>query len=137
VHGLSPFLAEQLKNVEARLIACRLRNRLRRFPASLMTRWTVALLLCCCCQRQQSQNIVLVGGQEEQREDGSYCVRHKNTWTNVANDPAEVLRRRTELSEQESPEQTAPAPLRNRNRDTISRSSRNVFQESGEPRRGR
>jgi len=56
-------------------------------------------------------HIVLVGGQEEKREDGSYCVRHKNTWMDVTNDPAEALRRRTKLSEQESPaEQTAPAP---------------------------
>jgi len=37
-------------------------------------------------------------------------VRHKNTWIDVTNDPAEALRRRTKLSEQESPaQQTAPA----------------------------
>src|ERR1700719_2113993 len=56
-------------------------------------------------------HIVVVGGTEEKHEDGSYCVRHKNTWIDVTNDPAEALRRRTKLSEQESPaEQTLPAP---------------------------
>ena len=56
-------------------------------------------------------HIVVVGGTEEKHEDGSYCVRHKNQWIEVGNDPAEALRRRTKLSEQESPaQQTAPAP---------------------------
>ena len=55
-------------------------------------------------------HIVVVGGTEEKHEDGSYCVRHKNQWIEVGNDPAEALRRRTKLSEQESPaQQTAPA----------------------------
>jgi integrase/recombinase XerD len=55
-------------------------------------------------------HMVLVGGQEEKHEDGSYCVRHKDTWIDVTNDPAEALRRRTKMSGQESPvQQTAPA----------------------------
>ncbi len=55
-------------------------------------------------------HIVVVGGTEEKHDDGSYCVRHKNQWIEVGNDPAEALRRRTKLSEQESPaQQTAPA----------------------------
>jgi hypothetical protein len=54
--------------------------------------------------------MVVVGGTEEKHEDGSYCVRHKNQWIEVGNDPAEAHRRRTKLSEQESPaQQTAPA----------------------------
>ena len=54
-------------------------------------------------------HIVVVGGTEEKHEDGSYCVRHKNQWIGVGNDPAEALRRRTKLSEQENPaRQTAP-----------------------------
>ena|SRR5256885_13394124 len=38
-------------------------------------------------------HIVVVGGTEEKHEDGSYCVRHKNQWIEVGNDPAEALRR--------------------------------------------
>ena len=34
-------------------------------------------------------------------EDGSYCLRPKNQWIDVGNDPAEALRRRTKLSERE------------------------------------
>jgi len=82
-------------------------------------------------------HIVVVGGTEEKHEDGSYCVRHKNQWIEVGNDPAEALRRRTKLSEQESPAQQTAPRFRCGNRDTISGSSRNVFQESGEPWCGR
>jgi hypothetical protein len=58
-------------------------------------------------------HIVVVGGTEEKHEDGSHCARHKNQWIEVGNDPAEALRRRTKLSELESPaQQTAPLPAR-------------------------
>ena len=39
-------------------------------------------------------HVILVGGKEEKNEDGSYCVRHKNQWIDVGNDPVEALRRR-------------------------------------------
>ncbi len=34
-------------------------------------------------------HIIVVDGQEEEHKDGSYCVRHKNTWIDVGNDPIE------------------------------------------------
>jgi hypothetical protein len=53
-------------------------------------------------------HIVLVGGAEERHDDGSYCVRHKNQWIDVGNDPAEALRLRTKMSEQEDPADPRP-----------------------------
>jgi integrase len=53
-------------------------------------------------------HIVLVGGAEERHDDGSYCVRHKNQWIDVGNDPAEALRLRTKMSEQEDSSDPRP-----------------------------
>ena len=55
-------------------------------------------------------HVIVVGGQEQKHEDGSYCVRHKNQWIDVGNDPAEALRRRTQLVEADSVEDVPAAP---------------------------
>src|SRR5258707_13091352 len=55
-------------------------------------------------------DVIVVGGQEQKHEDGSYCVRHKNQWIDVGNDPAEALRRRTQLVEADSVEDVPAAP---------------------------
>ena len=47
-------------------------------------------------------HVMLVGGKEEKYEDGRYCVRHKNQWIDVGNDPAEALRQRTKLMQTDS-----------------------------------
>jgi hypothetical protein len=54
-------------------------------------------------------HVIVVGGKEEKYEDGSYCVRHKNQWIDVGNNPAEALRQRTRLVEADSVEDV-PAP---------------------------
>ena len=55
-------------------------------------------------------HVVVVGPQEEKHEDGSYCVRYKNQWIDVGNDPAEALRQRTKLMQADSAEDVPAAP---------------------------
>ena len=57
-------------------------------------------------------HLVVIDGAEQKHEGGSYCVRHKNTGIDVGNDPAEALRQRTKLAEEDNaaPRPVAPAP---------------------------
>jgi hypothetical protein len=51
----------------------------------------------------------VVGGQDEQHEEGSYCIRHKNTWVEAGTDPLEAQRMRSKLVDQA--EYTAVKPV--------------------------
>jgi integrase len=45
-------------------------------------------------------HIVVVGGLEEKHDEGSYCIRHKNTWIEAGTDPLEAQRLRSKLIDQ-------------------------------------
>ncbi len=53
-------------------------------------------------------HVIVVGGREEKHEDGSYCIRHKDSWIDAGTDPLEAQRMRSKLLDQE--EYTAPQP---------------------------
>jgi integrase/recombinase XerD len=54
-------------------------------------------------------HVVVVGGQEENHEEGSYCIRHKNSWIEAGTDPLEAQRMRSKLVDQA--EYTTVQPL--------------------------
>jgi hypothetical protein len=54
-------------------------------------------------------HVVVVGGQEDKHEEGSYCIRHKNSWIEAGSDPLEAQRMRSKLVDQA--EYTAVQPL--------------------------
>ena len=54
-------------------------------------------------------HVILVGGKEEKHADGSYCVRNGGKWIDVGNVPAEALRQRTKLAQEEAVPTPVPA----------------------------
>jgi integrase len=45
-------------------------------------------------------HVVVVGAQEEKHEEGSYCIRHKESWIEAGTDPLEAQRMRSKLVDQ-------------------------------------
>jgi integrase len=61
--------------------------------------------------RKVKPHVVLVGGQEEKHEEGSYCVRHKNSWFEAGTDPLEAQRMRSKLVDQSEYTAVQPAAI--------------------------
>lgn len=54
-------------------------------------------------------HVAVVGGREEAHQEGSYCIRHKNSWIDAGTDPLEAQRMRSKLLDQA--EYTTVEPL--------------------------
>jgi integrase/recombinase XerD len=59
-------------------------------------------------------HVVVVGAQEEKHEEGSYCVRHKNSWIEAGTDPLEAQRMRSKLVDQTEYTSVQPAAITKR-----------------------
>ena len=54
-------------------------------------------------------HVVIVGGREEKNEEGTYCIRHKNSWIDAGTDPLEAQRLRSKLLDQVEYKDEKPA----------------------------